>query len=149
MLTFCIFTKSIILAKVLSYLKNSGMGVNYCSPSNLLFQLIEYRLDQLNNKHIKIPVNATTQYFESLSQKKMSARSFLIHPPQNGGPVKYFLLCIIWKKSDMPITNLVCEKVGFTIKGQSKMLFLHFCLFPFSKFQITIVKNLMADFEGS
>ena len=31
--------------------------------------------------------------------------------------------------------------------GPSSMLFFNFCLFPFSKFQMTIVKNLLMDFE--
>ena len=35
------------------------------------------------------------------------------------------------------------------INGPSNMLFFNCCLFPFSKFQITIVKNLVKDFEGS
>ena len=30
----------------------------------------EYRLDQLNNKHRKIALNSTIQYFEGLFQKK-------------------------------------------------------------------------------
>ena len=47
------------------------------------------------------------------------------------------------------MTNSVCEKVCFTIKEPSKMLFLNSSLFPFSKFQMTIVKNLIMDFEGS
>ena len=35
------------------------------------------------------------------------------------------------------------EKVWFTINGLlSKMLFFYFCLFHFSKFQVTIVKDL-------
>ena len=51
--------------------------------------------------------------------------------------------CIIWRKSNLSIINSGCEKVWFTINGLSKMLFLNFCLFHFSKFQMTIVKNLM------
>ena len=37
------------LGKALSYLKNGGIGVNYCwsyEPSNLPFHFIEYHLDQ-------------------------------------------------------------------------------------------------------
>ena len=51
--------------------------------------------------------------------------------------------------------DLVSEKGWFTINRLSKMLFL-FCLFPFSKFQMAIVRNLtekpsffVMDFEGS
>ena len=58
--------------------KNWGIWVNYCwnyGPLKLLLQFIEYRLDQLNNKHTKIAVNSTIQYFESCSQKKMSAKT--------------------------------------------------------------------------
>ena len=44
--------------------------------------LIEYCLDQLNNKHTKIAVNSAKQYFKGCSQKE-------IHLPQNGGPVKF------------------------------------------------------------
>ena len=36
----------------------------------MLFHLIEYGLDQLNNKHTKIEVNLTIQYFEYRSQNK-------------------------------------------------------------------------------
>ena len=76
------------LSKGLSYLKNGGIGVNYCSnygPSNLELDFIEYRLDQLNNKHTKAAVNSTIQFFGSRSQKKYQVNvwSFLVHPPQN------------------------------------------------------------------
>ena len=53
------------------------MGVNYYrnyGPPKLL-HFLEYLLDQLNNKHMKVAVNSTTQYFESRSQKIMSAKS--------------------------------------------------------------------------
>ena len=63
---------------------------------------------------------------------------------------------IICGKSDLPVINLVCEKVWFTINGLPKMLFFNFCLFHFSKFQMTIVKSFMEklsffvnDFESS
>ena len=61
------------MGKGLSYLKNWGIWVNYCwnyGPSKLLLHFIEYRLDQLNNKHTKIAVNSAIQYFEGHSQKK-------------------------------------------------------------------------------
>ena len=35
-----------------------------------VLRFIEYRLDQLNNKHTKIAVNSAKQYFESHYQKK-------------------------------------------------------------------------------
>ena len=81
------------LGKDLSYLKNWGIGFyccwNYWS-SKLLLHFIEYRLDQLNKKHKKIAVNSAIQYFKGHSQKKclLKVWSFLVHPPQNGGPVK-------------------------------------------------------------
>ena len=37
---------------------------------NKVLHFIEYRLDQLNNKHTKIAVNSAIQNFESYSQKK-------------------------------------------------------------------------------
>ena len=82
------------LGKGLSYLKNWGIGVNYCwnyGPLKLLFHFIEYRLDQLNSTHKNIAVNSAIQYFEGCSQKKclLKVWSFLVHPPQNGGPVKF------------------------------------------------------------
>ena len=61
------------LRKGLSYLKNWGIGLNYCwnyGPSKLLLYFIEYRLDQFNNKHTKIALNSTVQYFDGRSQKK-------------------------------------------------------------------------------
>ena len=83
------------LGKVLSYLKNWGIGVDYCwnyRPSKLLLHFIEYRLDQLNNKHAKIAVNSTIQYLEGHSQKKclLKVWSFLFDPPQNGRPVFFY-----------------------------------------------------------
>ena len=39
--------------------------------------------------------------------------------------------------------NAGYENVWFTINGSLKMLFFDFCLFHFSKFQITIVKNYL------
>ena len=50
---------------------------------------------------------------------------------------------IICAKSDLPITNSVCEKAWFPIHGLSKILFFNFYLFRFSKFQKAIVKNFM------
>ena len=41
----------------------------------------------------------------------------------------------------MPKSNSVYEKVCFTIDGPSKKLVFNVCLFPFSKFQMVIVKN--------
>ena len=67
------FSVNQYLRKGLSYLKNWGIGLNYCwnyGPSKLLLYFIEYRLDQLNNKHTKIAVNSTIQHFEGRSQKK-------------------------------------------------------------------------------
>ena len=43
----------------------------------------------------------------------------------------------------------VSEKVWFTINGPSEMLFFNFCVFPLSRFQMAIVKNLIIDFKGS
>ena len=62
------------LDKVLSYLKNGGIRVNYClnyGLSKLLLHFIEYRRDQISNKHTKIAVNSTIQYFEGRSQKNV------------------------------------------------------------------------------
>ena len=47
------------------------------------------------------------------------------------------------------ITNSVCEKTWFKTNGPSKVLFYNFCLFSLSRFQTTIVKNLIMDFNGS
>ena len=52
------------MGKGLSYLKKWGIWVNYSwnyGPSKLLLRFIEYRLDQLNNKHTKIAVNSAIQ----------------------------------------------------------------------------------------
>ena len=81
------------LDKGLSHLKNWGI-VFYCcwnyGPSKLVLHFIEYRLDHLNKKHAKIAVNSAIQYFESCCQKKclLKVWSFLVYPPQNGGPAK-------------------------------------------------------------
>ena len=81
------------LGKGLSYLKNWGVGVNYCwnyGLSKLLLHFIEYCLDQLNSKHTKTAVNSTIQYFEGCSRKRclLKVWGFLVNPTQNGGPVK-------------------------------------------------------------
>ena len=83
------------MGKGLTYLRNWGIGVNYCwnyGPSKLLLHFIEYRLDQLNSKHTKTSVSSTIPYFEDHSQKKclLKVWSFLVYPPQNGSPVKFF-----------------------------------------------------------
>ena len=160
------------MGKSLSYLKNWSIEVKYCwnyVASKLILHFIKARLDQLNNKHVKITVNSTKQFFESRYQKKSLVKvwSFLTHQPQNDGPVKFLQnwmetifqwpiisnftsirdlaqwKCIIWKKSDLPIINSVCAKVWFTKKGPPKMLFFNFYLFDFSKFQMRLVKNRM------
>ena len=56
--------------------------------------------------------------------------------------------CIIWAKSDLPVTSWVCEKVWFTINGSSKMIFFNFCLFSFSKFQMTFCHKPYNGFRG-
>ena len=87
LLTFGIFNESNIWAKVYHIW---GIWFNYCcnyGPSKLLLQFIEYRLDELNNKHTKIAILSNTVFWRLFS-KKMSAKSF-VHPPQNGGPVKF------------------------------------------------------------
>ena len=81
------------MGKALSYLKNWGIGVNYCwnfGSSKLLLHFIEDRLDQLNSKHTKIAINSAIQYFEGCSQKKFLLKvwSFLFHPPKNCASVK-------------------------------------------------------------
>ena len=67
------------LGKGLPYLKNEGIGVNYCwnyGSSKLLLHFIKYRLDQLYNKHMKTAVNSTIYFFEIRYQKKYSAKVF-------------------------------------------------------------------------
>ena len=147
------------MGKSLPYLKNGGIGVDYCwnyGPSKLLLHFIEYCLDQLENKHTKTAVNSTMQFFESHYQRKYMVKvwRFLAHPPQNDGPVKFlqnwkatifswlifsncvnirhlaYWKCVIWTESELPIINeKVCEKVWFTINRLSKGLFFNFCLF--------------------
>ena len=83
-----IFGQRFIIFKKMRY--RGKLCWNYGS-SKLLLHFIEYRLDQLNSKHTKIAVNSAIQYFEGCSQKKclLKVWSFLVHPPQNGGPVKF------------------------------------------------------------
>ena len=45
----------------------------------------------------------------------------------------------------MAIKNSVCEKVWFTTNGLSKILSFNLCFFHFSKFEMTIVKNLLKN----
>ena len=71
--------------KGLSYLKNWSIWVNYCwnyGPSKFLLQLIEYRLDQLNNKHTKNGSKLGNTVFWRLFSKQMFAKSLnLFGPP--------------------------------------------------------------------
>ena len=82
------------LGKGLSFLRNGGIGVNYCwnyGPLKLLLHFIEYRLDQLNKKHTKIAVNLTMQYFEGSSQKKCLLKVLIfVRPTTKWQPCKIF-----------------------------------------------------------
>ena len=84
-----IFGQRFIIFEKLRYM---GQLLLSYEPSKLVLQFIEYRLDQIKNKHTKIAVNLAIQYFEGCSQNKclLKVWSFLVQPPQNGGPVKYF-----------------------------------------------------------
>ena len=111
------------MGKGLSYLKNWVIWVNYCwnyGPPKLLLKFIEYRLDQLNNKHTKIAVNSAIQYFEGCSQNKcllkvwfwsthkkmaalqsngnhlLMANIFKLHEYQTFGLMKMHNMCKIW-----------------------------------------------------
>ena len=73
------------MGKVLSHLENWGIGVNYCwncGPPKFLLHFIEYRLDQLNNKHSAVAVNLTVQFFESHGHKSfISSKSLNYFDP--------------------------------------------------------------------
>ena len=72
------------MGKVLSYLKNLGIRVNYCwnyRPSKLQLQFIEYRLDQLNNKAHKNSSKLGNTVFWRLFSKQMSAKSLKLFGP--------------------------------------------------------------------
>ena len=162
------------MGKVLSFLRNGVIRVNYCwnyGSLKLLLHFIKYRLDQCNNKHMKTAVNLTMRFFESRHLKKCLIKvwSFLAQPPKNDGPVifwrnwkeiTYLWLiflnftnirhlvhwkCIIWAKSDFPIINSVCEKVWFTINELSKMLFHFIACFIFRNFKWLLSKLLLKN----
>ena len=145
------------LGKSLLLLRNGVIGASYCwnyEPSKLLLHFIEYHLDQLNNifwkplskeifdKSSKFFGPPTTKwrpckFFVNLNGNHfLMAKSFKLHKYQTFGLSKY----IIWAKSDLPIRNLVFQKVWFTTVEST--ILLH-CLFHFSKFQMTIIKTLM------
>ena len=80
--------------KGLPHLKQWGIAVPYCwyyEPPKLLLRFIDYRLDHLKNKHTKIAVNSTVQFFENYYQKKCLVKvwSFSAQPPQNDSPLKF------------------------------------------------------------
>ena len=133
--------------------------VNYCwnyGLSKLLLHFIEYCLDQRKKKHAKIAVNLTVQYFEGSCRKKYLLKVWIFGlPATKWEPCKVFaklngnhlLIANIFKlleyqtfglmklhnvkKSDLPISNSVCEKVWFMINGPSKTLLFNFdLLFP-------------------
>ena len=55
--------------------------------------------------------------------------------------------CIIWAKYDLPIINLVCESVWFTINGLWKCYFLIFAFFVFPNFKWLLSKILWKKTE--
>ena len=137
MLSFWVFLETNIWAKAYYIWKIgvNGPTIVETGSSKLLRHFIEYHLDQVNNMHTKIAANLRIQSFESWYQKKYlikdCRRIFLACLLHSGGPVK---ICQIKRKS-------ICR---------------NFHLFLFSKFEMTIVKNLMEkrhpffimDFEG-
>ena len=132
--------------------KKWGIGVNYCwnyGSSKLLLHFIEYRLDQVNSKHTKIAVNSAMQYFGPTTTKWRPCKIFV---KLNGN---HLLMANIFKLYEYQTFGLmkmrnVC-KIWFVNKifRPSKMVFFNFCFFPLPKFQMTIIKNLIMDFEGS
>ena len=83
------------LGKGLSYLKNWGVGVNYCwnyGPSKLLLHFIEYRIDQLNSEHTKTASKLDNTVFWRLLSKEMSAKSLKVFglPTTKWRPCKIF-----------------------------------------------------------
>ena len=95
LLSFWIFIEFNIWAKVYHIGKIEVLTeVNYCwnyRPPTLLPHLIEYRLDELNNKDTKMPVNRAIKHFASCFQKNCLVKvwSFLVNLPQNYKPVKF------------------------------------------------------------
>ena len=138
---------------------------------------IEYRLDQLNNKHTKIAVNSTIWFFGSGYQKKglvkdwiflgplttewrpckifaklngnhlLMPNIFKFHEYQTFGLTKIHNMSKIWFASN----KYGLWKVWFTSNGSSKIFY--FYLYNFSKFQMTIVKKnsslFIMDFQDS
>ena len=122
------------MGKDLSYLKKWGIGVNYCwnyGPSKLLLHFVEYRVDQLNSKHTKIAVNSAIRYFEGCCQEKCLLKiwRFLVHSPQNGGPVKFlgnwteiiFLMANIFKLHEYQTFGLMKMHNVYKIRFANKI----------------------------
>ena len=66
------------------FLENEGIGVNLCcnyGPSKLLLYFIEYRQDQLNNKHMKTAVNLTKKNIKKPLSKEISDKSLNFFGP--------------------------------------------------------------------
>ena len=91
-------------------MKNWGIGVNSCwysGPSKLLLHFIEYHLDQFN-KHTKIAVYSTLQYFEGCYQKKCllstKSRPCKIFTKLNGN---YLLMSNIFKLHEYQTFGLI------------------------------------------
>ena len=117
------------MGKLLSYLKNWGIGINHYwnyTSSKLVLHLIEYCLDQRNNKHMKTVVNSTTQYFESRSQNKMSAKNLKIFGP----PTTNWRLCNVFAKlngNHLLMANIFKPGTGpLTILAIKRGLFCNF-----------------------
>ena len=80
---------------------------------------------------------------------KMNGNHFLItnifklHKNQTFGLLKIHNLSKVWHAPSKKKIKTQFEKKLFTINRLSKMLFFIFCLFHVSKFQMTVVKNLI------
>ena len=114
-------------------LRKWGVVVNcwwHYGPSKLLLHFIEYRLDQLNSKHVKTAVNLTIQYFEGCSRRKWLLKVF--GPPTTKWPCKIFM--------KLPRNHLLIGKIfklhEYQTFGLMKMHNICKIWFPNNKFSL-------------
>ena len=129
----------------LSYLKIWSIWVNYCwnyGPSKFLLQLIEYRLDQLNNKHTKNSSKLGNTVFWRLFSKQISAKSLKFFGP----PTTKWLLCKVFAKlngNHLLMVNIFkfhdCQTFG--LKKMHNMCKIWFCNNIFSLWKVWFTIN--------
>ena len=99
-------------------------------PSKLLLHITEYRLGELNNKHMKTLVNLTNTIFWKPLSKEISGKSlnFFGPPTRKWRPCKFFVKL---NQNHLLMANIGLQKMHNTSKiwfANNKFCLRKFCL---------------------